>query len=114
MIAFYNDSVSTDADVKTIKMDITLNWNTSTVNAYVNGEFRGSANFFQTASSVDKLRLYNLYQSTSYWKHLVVCAQNCYSFNNQWHLAGSLTLLGLLLMILISFWFFVFSIEKFL
>lgn len=36
MISFYNSSVSTDADVKTIKMDILLNWNASTINVFVN------------------------------------------------------------------------------
>jgi len=47
MISFYNSSVSNDSDVKTIKMDILLNWNISSVNVFVNGQWKGSANFFQ-------------------------------------------------------------------
>jgi hypothetical protein len=81
MVSFYNSSVSNDLNVTTIKIDITLNWLSQTVNIYVNGVLKGDAKFFQPTSSVDKLRLYNLYQSTSYWKNLVVCSSNCYSFN---------------------------------
>ena len=47
MISFYNSSVSDDSDVKTIKMDILLNWNDSSVNVFVNGQWKGSATFFQ-------------------------------------------------------------------
>jgi len=73
MISFYNSSISDDSNVTTIKMDIILDWTSQTVKIHVNGVYQGSALFFQTATSVDKLRLYNLYQSTSYWKNLVVC-----------------------------------------
>jgi hypothetical protein len=83
MISFYNSSVSTDAIVKTIKMDILLDWSTNTVNVFVNGEWKGAATFFQKATSVNKIRLYNLYHSTSYWKNIVVCMQNCYSFSRE-------------------------------
>lgn len=104
MISFYNSSISTDIEVKTIKMDILLDWSNYVVNVFVNGEWKGSANFFQKAISVNKLRLYNLYQSTSYWKNLVVCSEKCYSFSGEWILKTSLVSTFLLIcLILLNF-----------
>lgn len=104
MISFYNSSVSTDSSVKTIKMDILLDWTTSAVNVFVNGEWKGAATFFQKATSVNKLRLYNLYQSTSYWKNIVVCTQNCYSFSSENMLKSTLRLAFVLVcLILLNF-----------
>jgi len=100
MISFYNSSVSTDSDVKTIKIDIELNWTSKIVNVFVEGIWKGKAKFFQAASSINKLRLYNLYHSTSYWKNLVVCSQNCYSFSYGFNLITGLGFIIVFLMIM--------------
>ena len=104
MISFYNSSVSTDSSVKTIKMDILLNWTTNAVNVFVEGKWKGAATFFQKPSTVNMLRLYNLYQSTSYWKNIVVCTQNCYSFSSEPMLKSILGVTFILLsLILLNF-----------
>jgi hypothetical protein len=104
MICFYNSSVSTDSDVKTTKMDILLDWASSTVEVFVNGEWKGSATFFQKSSSVNKIRLYNLYQSTSYWKNIVVCTENCYAFKSASTLKSTIGVsLVLVFLILLQF-----------
>ena len=93
MISFYNSSVSNDTNIKLIKMDLILNWTTKVVDVFVQGNYMGNAKFFQEAETVDRIRLYNLYQSTSYWSNLVVCKQNCYNFvyvNNLTYLIGLL------------------------
>ena len=68
------------------------------MNVFVNGQHKGTAAFFQSAETVDKLRIYNLYQSTSYWRNIVVCSQNCYSFNNGLRVASGLAILLILIM----------------
>jgi hypothetical protein len=99
MVSFYNTSVSDDSNVTTIKIDLILDWASQSVNIYVDGTSKGSANFFQSATSVDKLRLYNLYQSTSYWKNLVVCNPVCYSFNYGKNLLFSSSLIGFIVLL---------------
>lgn len=99
MVSFYNSTVSDDSNVTTIKVDITLDWTSQSVNIYIGGVYKGSAKFFQSATSVDKLRLYNLYQSTSYWKNLVVCNPACYSFSNSRHLLFSFSIFGVFLIL---------------
>ncbi len=50
------------------------------VNIFLNGQWKGDSKFFQEVDKVDTLRLYNLHQTTSYWKNIAVCNPKCYSF----------------------------------
>ena len=101
MITFYNDSVSTsDSSVKTMKIDIKIDWASENIEVFANNVFAGTSGFLTPGvTSVDQIKLYNLYQSTSYWKNLVVCSDLCYSFNS----GEKLQFLGfLIVLILIS------------
>jgi hypothetical protein len=82
MIDFYNSSVSTDGNIKTIKMDLLIDWENKLVDVFVAGSWKGNTKFFQEVNKVDQLKMYNLYQSTSYWKNIAVCNGVCYSFKN--------------------------------
>ena len=103
MVTFYNTSVTTsDADLKTMKIDFKINWTDSIIEIYVNNVFTGTNGFFTAGiTSVDRVMVYNLFQSTSYWRNLAVCSQICYNFNfgSQMQVFfGMLILIGMVLL----------------
>jgi hypothetical protein len=82
MLAFYNNSISSDSDIKLTQIDLLPNWELHTIDIFVNSSYKDTCKFFdENISYVDQVLLYNLYNSTSYWKDLVICQEICYGFN---------------------------------
>jgi hypothetical protein len=46
MIAFYNDSVSSDSDIKLTQMDLVVNWESHTIDIFVNSSYKDTCKFF--------------------------------------------------------------------
>lgn len=84
-----------------MKIDLKLNWSTEIIEIFVNNAYVGNSKFFTSGvTNADQILLYNLYQSTSYWKNLVICSPLCYDFNFSEHTKLLLISLTLLLFIL--------------
>ena len=47
MIDFYNSSISTDINIKTIKMDLLIDWGNQGIDVFVAGSWKGNTKFFQ-------------------------------------------------------------------
>ena len=68
MVSFYNTSVSNDQSVKLTQIDLKLNWTEKTIDIFVNNSFSDQCEFFtKDIENVNKLLIYNLYNSISYW-----------------------------------------------
>jgi hypothetical protein len=47
MISFYNESVSTDANIKLTQMDLVVNWESKIIEVFINNKFKEKCNFFE-------------------------------------------------------------------
>lgn len=82
MISFYNESVSTDHNIKLTQIDLIMDWEAKIIEVFINNKFKDKCNFFQeSVGPASKVLLYNLYPSVSYWSDIVICQQRCYDFN---------------------------------
>jgi hypothetical protein len=100
MEAFYNNSVTSDSDIKLTQMDLLVNWEKRRIDIFVNRSYKDTCNFFDdNIQSVDQVLLYNLYNSTSYWRDLVICQEICYDF-----IWEKLFMVG-------GFWIFIFHLN---
>jgi hypothetical protein len=46
MISFYNESLSTDSDIKLTQIDLKIDWESKTIEVFVNQKYKDVCKFF--------------------------------------------------------------------
>ena len=87
-----------------MKVDLVIDWTNGEIEIFVDDKFQDKSKFFnEDVGKVDKLLVYNLYQSVSYWSNIVVCSSICYDFNSS--NTHFFTYLSLIILFIHLYWF---------